>query len=114
MVEALQKAVPVLCVVISTVSMVAAFFYTIYMTTPIKKISKISRQMASLDFSGLCAVRHTDEICILADSLNDLLGKLSSALSELQSANKQLQADIDKERELERQRIDFFQRCPMS
>ena len=107
-VEALQKAVPVLSVVIIAVSIIAAFFYTVYMTTPIKRISKISKQMASLDFSGLCTIRRTDEIGILAGSLNDLSGKLSSALSELQSANKQLQADIDKERKLERQRIDFF------
>ncbi len=107
-VEALQKAVPILSVVIIAVSIVAAFFYTVYMTTPIKRISKISKQMASLDFSGLCTVRRTDEIGVLASSLNNLSGKLSSALSELQSANKQLQADIDKERELERQRIDFF------
>ncbi len=106
--EALQKAIPVLSVVIIAVSIVAAFFYTTYMTTPIKRISKISKQMAALDFSGLCTVRRIDEIGILADSLNDLSRKLSSALSELQSANKQLQADIDKERELERQRMDFF------
>ncbi len=107
-VEALQKSLPVLSVIIIVVSITAAFFYTIYMTTPIKRISKISKQMAALDFGGLCTVRRTDEIGILAGSLNDLSEKLSSALSELQSANKQLQADIDKERELERQRIDFF------
>ena len=106
--RALQKAVPVLSIVVIAVSIIAAFFYTIYMTTPVKRISKISKQMAALDFSGLCAVRRTDEIGILADSLNDLSGKLSSALSELQSANRQLQADIDKERELDRQRKDFF------
>ena len=107
-VEALQKAIPVLSVVIIVVSIIAAFFYTIYMTTPIKKISRISKQMASLDFSGLCTVRRTDEIGVLADSLNDLSRKLSSALSELQSANQKLQADIDMERRLERQRVEFF------
>lgn len=106
--EALQKAIPVLSVVIAAVSVAASFFYTVYMTTPVKRLSKISKQMAALDFSGLCTIRRTDEIGILADSLNDLSGKLSAALSELQRANKQLQADIDKERELERQRIDFF------
>ncbi|MDO5346846.1 MAG: ATP-binding protein [Lachnospiraceae bacterium] len=105
---ALQKAVPILSIVVIVVSIVAAFFYTIYMTTPIKRISKISKQMASLDFSGFCTIRRTDEIGILAGGINDLSAKLSSALSELQRANKQLQADIDKERELERQRIDFF------
>ena len=107
-VEALQKAIPVLSVVIIVVSIIAAFFYTIYMTTPIKKISRISKQMVALDFSGLCTVRRTDEIGVLADSLNDLSRKLSSALSELQSANQKLQADIDMERQLERQRVEFF------
>jgi len=106
--EALQKAIPVLSVVTLAVSIVAAFFYTVYMTTPIKRISEISKQMAALDFSGLCPVRRVDEIGVLSGSLNELSQKLSSALSELQSANKQLQADIDKERELERQRVDFF------
>lgn len=107
-VEALQKALPVLSVMILVVSIIAAFFYTLYMTTPIKRISKISKQMAALDFSGLCTVRRADEIGVLAASLNNLSEKLSSALSELQSANRQLQADIDRERELERQRMDFF------
>ena len=107
-VEALQKAIPVLSVVIIVVSIIAAFFYTIYMTTPIKKISRISKQMAALDFSGLCTVRRTDEVGVLADSLNDLSRKLSLALSELQSANQKLQADIDMERRLERQRVEFF------
>lgn len=106
--EALQKAIPVLSIVILAVSIVAAFFYTVYMTTPIKRISKISKQMAALDFSGLCPVRRTDEIGALSGSLNELSQKLSSALSELQSANRQLRADMDKERALERQRIDFF------
>ena len=106
--EALQKTIPVLSIVILAVSIVAAFFYTVYMTTPIKRISKISKQMAALDFSGLSDVQRTDEIGVLSGSLNELSRKLSSALSELQSANRQLQADIDKERELERQRVDFF------
>ena len=107
-VEALQKAIPVLSVVIIAVSIIVAFFYTIYMTTPIKKISRISKQMAALDFSGLCTVSRTDEIGILADSLNDLSRKLSSALSELKSANQKLQEDIDRERQLEHQRVEFF------
>lgn len=106
--EALQKAIPVLSIVILAVSIVASFFYTVYMTTPIKRISKISKQMAALDFSGHSETRRIDEIGVLSDSLNELSQKLSSALSELQSANEQLQADIDKERELERQRVDFF------
>lgn len=107
-VEALQKALPILSVAILIISVVAAFFYAWYLSAPIKKISRLSRQMATMDFSGLCPVGRSDEIGVLSDSLNELSGKLSVALSELQEANKRLQADIDKERQLERQRSEFF------
>lgn len=107
-IEALQKALPILSVIVFAVSVVAAFFYTWYMTKPIKKISKLSRQMANMDFSGLCPVNRTDEIGVLSHSLNDLSQKLAAALFELREANQKLQADIDQERQLEKQRTAFF------
>lgn len=105
---ALQKTLPILSVAILFVSVIAAFFYTWYMTKPIKKISKLSKQMADMDFSGLCPTNRTDEIGVLSHSLNDLSKKLAAALSELQEANQKLQADIDMERRLEKQRVEFF------
>ena len=107
-VEALHKALPALTIVIIMVSVLVAVFYAWYITAPIKKISKMSRRMASMDFSSLCPVDRTDEIGVLADSLNTLSSNLSVALMELKGANQKLQADIDKERELERQRVEFF------
>ena len=107
-VEALHKALPALTIVIIMVSVLVAVFYAWYITAPIKKISKMSRRMASMDFSSLCPVDRTDEIGVLADSLNTLSSNLSVALMELKEANQKLQADIDKERELERQRVEFF------
>ncbi len=105
---ALQKTLPILSIVILSVSVIVAFFYTWYMTKPIKKISKLSKQMADMDFSGLCPTNRTDEIGVLSYSLNDLSKKLAAALSELQEANEKLQADIDMERRLEKQRVEFF------
>lgn len=107
-VEALNKTIPILSVVILCTSTLAAFFYTWYMTAPVKKVSKLSRQMADMDFNGFCPTGRTDEIGVLSNSLNTLSQKLTAALSELQEANQKLQADIDKERQLERQRIEFF------
>ena len=107
-VEALHKSLPILCIVVFVASLIAAFFYTWYMTRPIKQVSRISKRMANMDFSGLCSTERTDEVGVLSQSLNDLSGRLSSALSGLQSANQKLQEDIDKERELERQRVEFF------
>jgi two-component system sensor histidine kinase VanS len=107
-IEALQKSIPVLSIVIFAVSVIAAFFYTWYLTIPIIKISQLSKQMSDMDFSGLCPTNRTDEIGVLSHSLNDLSEKLIAALSELQTANQKLQADIDIERQLERQRVEFF------
>lgn len=64
--------------------------------------------MANMDFSGLCPTNRTDEVGVLSQSLNGLSENLSVALSELQKANQKLQADINMERQLERQRSEFF------
>ena len=106
--EAIQRTLPVLCLVVLLGSIVSAFFYSWYMTAPIKKVSKLSKQMADMDFSGFCSPGRTDEIGVLSDSLNTLSRKLETALSELREANQKLQADIDMERQLERQRVEFF------
>lgn len=105
---ALQRAWPVLAAVMLSVSIIVAVFYARYMTRPIQEISGISRQMAALDFSGLCPVKRTDEIGVLSQSLNDLSKRLSAALLDLREANQRLQEDIDTERQLERQRTAFF------
>ncbi|MDE5909657.1 MAG: HAMP domain-containing histidine kinase [Lachnospiraceae bacterium] len=106
--EAIQKTLPTLCIVILAGAIISAIFYSWYMTAPIKKVSKLSKQMADMDFSGFCPVGRTDEIGVLSDSLNTLSRKLATTLSELQEANQKLQADIDMERLLERQRAEFF------
>ena len=106
--EAIQKTLPALCILILAGSIISAFFYSWYMTAPIKKVSKLSKQMADMDFSGFCSVGRTDEIGVLSDSLNTLSQKLVTTLSELQEANQKLQTDIDMERRLEKQRTEFF------
>ena len=107
-IEAIRKSFPVLSVVVIAVSVIAAFFYTWYMTKPIKEVSAISKKMADMDFSSSCPVSRTDEIGVLSGSLNELSQRLSTTLLELQEANQKLQADIDMEREMERQRTMFF------
>lgn len=105
---ALQRAWPVLAVVMASVSIVVALFYARYMTRPIQELSRLSMKMAALDFSGLCTVNRSDEIGVLSQSLHDLSEKLAAALSQLREANQRLQADIDMERQMERQRAAFF------
>ena len=106
--EAIQGTLPVLCTIVLFGSIISSFFYSWYMTAPVKKVSELSKQMADMDFSGFCSAGRTDEIGVLSDSLSTLSRKLEVALSELQEANQKLQADIDMERRLEKQRVEFF------
>lgn len=106
--SAIQRTLPVLCIMVLVGSILSAFFHSWYLTAPIKRVSRLSRQMAELDFSGFCPVGRTDEVGVLSDSLNTLSGKLETTLSEIQEANQKLQADIDRERQLEKQRVAFF------
>ena len=64
--------------------------------------------MTTLDRTWKCDVRRRDEIGVLASSLNEMSQQLSNALDSLQAANEQLQQDIEREREQEKQRVDFF------
>ena len=106
--DAIQGTLPVLCIVVLIGAIISAFFYSWYMTAPIREVSRLSKQMADMDFSGFCSAGRTDEIGVLSDSLNTLSRKLEAALSELQEANQKLQAEIDMERRLEKQRVEFF------
>lgn len=106
--KAIQGTIPALCVVIFVGAAISAFFYSWYLTAPIKKVSKLSKRMAGMDFGGSCPTGRTDEIGVLSDSLNALSRKLAAALSELREANRKLQADIDMEKQLEKQRAEFF------
>lgn len=107
-VETMGQVLPGLTVVILIISLLGALFYSRSITRPIVRLSGISQKMAVLDFSWECQEKRRDEIGILGQNLDELSRHLSSALTELKTANASLQEDIDRERELERQRTAFF------
>ncbi len=89
-------------------SVLCSAVYAKHITRPIVSLSNTSKQMASLDFSGRCDDTREDELGNLAENLNYLSASLSTTMNELTAVNEQLRTDIEKEQELERQRIDFF------
>jgi len=106
--EALGQVAPWLLAVMLLFSLLCALFYSRYITKPIVQLSGISQRMADLDFSWKCGETRSDEIGVLGRNLNEMSQRLSTALTELEDANAALQQDIDRERELERQRLAFF------
>ena len=72
------------------------------------RISRIAERMAGLDFQWKCGGRRSDEIGVLGRSLDEMAFRLSAALAKLEEANQALQLEVDRERELDRQRAEFF------
>ena len=107
-IKALNSILPWLIIVILLISFIGAFIYSRYVTQPIIEISKISAKMSNLEFDWHCKAGRSDEIGVLSESLNEMSSKLSMTLAELEEANATLREDIDRERELEHNRLNFF------
>ena len=106
--KVLLSILPYVILMVFVLALLCAWIYTQYITRPIVILNKISKQMAELDFSSQCYTEREDELGCLAQNLNSLSNSLSTALNDLQIANRQLKTDIEKEQALEQQRVDFF------
>jgi two-component system sensor histidine kinase VanS len=102
------KIFPFVLLVIIAVSILTAYLYSHFLAKPIVDISNVSKKLTSLNMSWRCDVSRTDEIGTLAVNLNEMAIRLDLAMKELQTVNTKLQGDIEREREQERRRRDFF------
>ena len=107
-VRALVQMAPWLLLALLVFSLLCALVYSRYITRPIVRLSGIAGKLARLDFQWTCGEKRRDEIGRLGRSLDEMAGKLSAALRELESANRALKGEVARERELDRQRMAFF------
>ena len=107
-VRALFEMAPWLLLVLLAFSLLCAFLYSRYITRPILRMSSIAGKMAELDFHWEYEEKRKDEIGSLGRSLGKLSQRLDTALTDLKSANKTLQGEVEQRRELDRQRMAFF------
>ena len=106
--DILLKLIPLIAVVILLISVIGAVVCSRYYSKPLVSISNVAKRMATLDMTWKCEVNRQDEIGVLAASLNEMAEQLNHALASLRSANWQLKKDIEREREQEKQRVEFF------
>lgn len=85
-----------------------AYFFARRFTAPLKELSAAAQSISRLDFSQKCAVRSNDELGKLADSINNLSTQLDKSITELNEKNRQLAADVEKERSLDKLRKNFI------
>ena len=66
------------------------------LSRPIRRLSDISKRMSELDFEAKYQANRngSEEIEELGRNMNELSNALESAISELKTANLQLQQDI--------------------
>ncbi|MBQ6018676.1 MAG: HAMP domain-containing protein, partial [Clostridia bacterium] len=105
---AIQDGATVSLIIVVLTSVILIFFALIIvkkitrrMTRPLNDIIEITHDISTRDFSKRCPPSNTIEIDTLSQSVNALSESLSGAIEELKKKNVQLQADYEKEKELE-------------
>ena len=94
--------------VVLVVSILFAMLISRTVTKPIRQMSEVAERMAGLDFEARCEEHRSDEIGLLAGSLNRLSERLQETIGELKNANSELQRDLDYRTELDEMRSDFI------
>lgn len=79
-------------------------------TMPLLELTNISKRMTELDFEAKYQPRtkRKNEIDELGEHMNELSRTLERTISELKSANNQLQIDIDKKTQIDEMRKEFL------
>lgn len=84
------------------------YFFTTYITKPIKQLSEIAEKMSELDFEVKYKGNDRSELGLLGHSMNQLSEKLEENISQLKAANIELKKDIENKIQIEEMRSDFL------
>lgn len=90
------------------ISAVTGLWISGRITKPVMELTKISERMINLDFDAKYSGRDRTEIALLGNNINELSYTLEKTISELKSANNELQKDIEKKNEIDEMRKEFL------
>ncbi len=88
-------------------SIVITVIITVNITKPILNLVHISERMSNLEFDVKYKSDSEDELSVLGNSMNKLSEKLEATISELKTANLELQKDIEEKNEIDKMRKEF-------
>ena len=109
--ESARIASSFLAIVGSTIiiiGLLAMIFISRSVTKPILELADISDKMASLDFDTKYSGKRKDELGRLGKSINTLSDKLENTITELKTANIELERDIAHKIEIDEMRKEFL------
>ena len=90
-------------------SILVAFFTTRHITKPLQQLTDISKRMVDLDFNAKYESDQSNsyEVEELGNHINRLSENLERTISELKTANVELQDDIEKKIQIDEMRKEF-------
>ena len=77
-------------------------------TRPISELTDLSKKMSDLDFEAKYESKVGNEIDVLGDNFNRMSSQLETTISELKSANNELQRDIEDKIKIDKMRKEFL------
>ena len=91
-------------------SILVAFFMTRHITKPLQQLTDISKRMVDLDFNAKYETDQSNsyEVEELGNHINRLSENLERTISELKTANVELQDDIEKKIQIDEMRKEFL------
>lgn len=91
-------------------SLLVAFFTTRHITKPLQQLTEISKRMVDLDFNAKYESNRSNsyEVEELGNHINRLSENLERTISELKTANVELQDDIEKKIQIDEMRKEFL------
>lgn len=87
---------------------IIVWFVSRKITQPILELNSISEQMVHLDFEAKYRGHAHNEIGLLGENINKLSASLEQSISELKTANNELQKDIEKKERIDEMRKEFL------
>ena len=87
---------------------VIIWFVSTKITKPILELNRISEKMVHLDFEAKYEGGASNEIGLLGENINKLSASLERSISELKTANNELQKDIERKEQIDAMRREFL------
>lgn len=94
--------------IVVAISILAIWFLSRRLTKPLEELTDISIRMSNLDFNAKYESGGEDEIGVLGQNFNKMSKELEQTISELKTANNELQKDIEKKERIDDMRKEFL------
>ena len=95
-------------IIVVAISILAIWFLSQRLTKPLEELTDISIRMSNLDFNAKYESGGEDEIGVLGQNFNKMSKELEQTISELKTANNELQKDIEKKERIDDMRKEFL------